>query len=379
MSLPRMCDYMMVSPEVPDEIKEVVRSSIVVIGDNVSNYFWEGTEQEYWNEKDFPNLAPPFRRFFVECRAPKQVISEVTGIQKWRGIARWGCLFGYSDARKVPGNVKERRSRMIEDINEMWQETASLREELEFLSESERLDWIQNLSDWERSALWTLYIQARASLQPSTLFDFMAWAKRKGIRWIAQAILFIQEEKAGFVSPPVGDLTLFISKSGEIVPINPPSGWFISLFDPKFALQGLSMKQANQLVLPLYETCLLTVCFMNCRNVTMSKEVVHYPKKWRRRFGRPEPIRYHVLKIDSMRKVLAIEGKSEEVGLRKALHICRGHFKDYRKSGLFGRHHGIYWWDAHVRGSLQRGVVLKDYDVRRRETSHENETGIKDK
>jgi len=48
------------------------------------------------------------------------------------------------------------------------------------------------------------------------------------------------------------------------------------------------------------------------------------------------------------------------------LHICRGHFKDYRLSvGGLGKHHlkGMWWWAPQVRGTAERGRVEKDYDV----------------
>jgi len=32
--------------------------------------------------------------------------------------------------------------------------------------------------------------------------------------------------------------------------------------------------------------------------------------------------------------------------------------------GLFGQQKGLYWWDAHVRGTAERGVVVKDYEVK---------------
>lgn len=44
----------------------------------------------------------------------------------------------------------------------------------------------------------------------------------------------------------------------------------------------------------------------------------------------------------------------------------RGHFKDYRQSGgLFGKHHGLFWWGSALRGTGLRGVVAKHYAVSR--------------
>jgi hypothetical protein len=43
-----------------------------------------------------------------------------------------------------------------------------------------------------------------------------------------------------------------------------------------------------------------------------------------------------------------------------ALHWVRGHFKDYRSGGLFGRQRGVYWWAPHLAGQADR-VAMKDY------------------
>jgi len=70
------------------------------------------------------------------------------------------------------------------------------------------------------------------------------------------------------------------------------------------------------------------------------------------------------LEIEPMKKVLKSEGNIDEVGLQRALHICRGHFKDYSNGkGLFGKHKGLYWWDSTVRGTESEGKIIKDYNI----------------
>jgi hypothetical protein len=65
-----------------------------------------------------------------------------------------------------------------------------------------------------------------------------------------------------------------------------------------------------------------------------------------------------------MQEVLKREGNVEEGGLKKALHIVRGHFADFTEGrGLFGRHHGLFWMPQHLKGTLDQGLVVKDYDV----------------
>jgi len=74
---------------------------------------------------------------------------------------------------------------------------------------------------------------------------------------------------------------------------------------------------------------------------------------------------YHVLEIEPLRTLFRTEGRSEELGLGQALHICRGHFADHRGKGLFGKVsiRGIFWVPMHVRGTTERGTVRKDYEV----------------
>jgi hypothetical protein len=110
---------------------------------------------------------------------------------------------------------------------------------------------------------------------------------------------------------------------------------------------------------------LLAVSFLHCRNVT-TRTVTAPPRinAARIRRGRKPFHRYHTLVIEPMTNILRTEGTVEQAGLAKALHICRGHFKTYEDRPLFGRLHGTWWWQDSVRGSIEAGVVDKDYEVR---------------
>lgn len=53
--------------------------------------------------------------------------------------------------------------------------------------------------------------------------------------------------------------------------------------------------------------------------------------------------------------------------MKKALHICRGHFKHYGRDGkglLFGKHKATVWIPMHVRGDIEEGAVVKDHSVK---------------
>lgn len=111
---------------------------------------------------------------------------------------------------------------------------------------------------------------------------------------------------------------------------------------------------------------LLAMAFMNCKNVQRrdATEELAPSAKWIRRQKAPQ-IRYHVLDINPMKEVLRKEGGIESNGLKKALHICRGHFATYTEDKpLFGHVTGTFWKPAHVRGQAEQGIVLKDYRVK---------------
>ena len=129
--------------------------------------------------------------------------------------------------------------------------------------------------------------------------------------------------------------------------------------------ESIRFKDGKQLNLSI-NPALLALSFLNCKNVACADATAEIgpAAKWLRRKKAPE-IRYHVLDINPMKAVLRNEGGSESNGLKKALHICRGHFATYTEDKpLFGRVVGTVWKPMHVRGSEDEGVVLKDYRVK---------------
>lgn len=109
----------------------------------------------------------------------------------------------------------------------------------------------------------------------------------------------------------------------------------------------------------------LSLSFMHCKNVELCPvEPNAGINKIRCRSGMQPFLRYHTINIEPMKMVLRTEGGVEANGLKKALHICRGHFATYTKEKpLFGHFTGTVWKPCHVRGSSKHGVVLSDYNV----------------
>lgn len=104
---------------------------------------------------------------------------------------------------------------------------------------------------------------------------------------------------------------------------------------------------------------------LNCKNIVSEDNLP--PEKLNRKRnknGKQELFTYKTLKL-----VLPTESKNigKEYlpsGAKVRIHLCRGHFKKYTKEApLFGRYTGLYWWEPHIRGDKNEGMVIKDYKI----------------
>lgn len=109
---------------------------------------------------------------------------------------------------------------------------------------------------------------------------------------------------------------------------------------------------------------LLAVSFLNCRNVEI---VDHQPdsgmaKAHQKKHGR-QLTKFKTLEISQVKKVLQSASAASGGDLKVALHLCRGHFKNYNERPLFGKHKGMYWWGPAIRGTGP-AAVIKDYSIK---------------
>ena len=282
----RFFDDIVRSGSIPwPELLELLEKSAVILADNVAEYYYSGTDQDYWSlEDDFPNLAPPFELFFVEWKDPPSLLTRASGRRDFPMRKRTGALFTCVEASAIGNQDPGSDCRWVETI------------------------WV-----------WTEF---------------------------------------GNRIDCVGNLTIKVGHDGRTVRFS-EKGYCVATANPALKLQPTAEGMLSSV-----QPALLTVCFLHCKNVNTQ---THVPppalaKKVRLRYGRP-PISYKTLVIDPLKQVLRTEGNGDVVGLRRALHICRGHFKDYRQRGLFGKLRGVYWWSDHVAGTLESGLVKKDYSV----------------
>lgn len=109
---------------------------------------------------------------------------------------------------------------------------------------------------------------------------------------------------------------------------------------------------------------------INCKNIKgVAVKAPQRLNKSRIRKGKVPIFTYKVLNVIIPKRASTSTSTStsggESTGGTVRLHFCRGHFKMFTKEKpLFGRHHGLYWWQPHVRGDRKSGVVMKDYNLK---------------
>jgi len=181
------------------------------------------------------------------------------------------------------------------------------------------------------------------------------------IRWVYNILPFFN--RAGLIEGPLGIIRTFVYYNGQMHVDKDTSIW-CSVF-PFVHRQGGWLLDNSVTMHPFY----LALSFLHCKNVQMkTTDLKGTPlaKSRVKKHGVPGALKFHILEIDAITKILNEMGRAGSEGLKHALHICRGHFKTYTEDApLFGKHVGTYWWDNRVRGTSERGISIKDYSITR--------------
>ena len=109
----------------------------------------------------------------------------------------------------------------------------------------------------------------------------------------------------------------------------------------------------------------LAISLTHCRNVEVrDRPVSRQVRRMAERKGQPVIV-YKELVIDAFRKQVRYETQGDGGNeIKRALHICRGHFATYGDHNpLFGKYTGTFWRPMHVRGHKEIGEVKKTYKV----------------
>lgn len=272
----------------------------VFVADNVAAWLWQQRAGRVNPERDFPCIVPPFEFTWIEW---KDVWDE--------GVDRVGVLFACQD----------------------------------FGSDED--------GGTDRIASW----MARSMANKSAIDFAGSLVPVDPMRWIVYALPCARAIGSG----PVGPLKMWcgaLTPEGNIAAAE--GGHMMNFGVYPEGMEAGAIKAFTQLMTEGF----LTLSFLNCKNVVREECL---PSRQERRAAerRGEQItRYKTLRIEPMKRVLANEGGIAENGLKRALHICRGHFAHYSEDRpLFGKYVGQFWVPAHVRGTSEAGAVQKDYAV----------------
>jgi hypothetical protein len=163
-------------------------------------------------------------------------------------------------------------------------------------------------------------------------------------KWILWCEVFIDYGQRGIAAQgPHGSIFMLVDEHGAIL----DKPWMQ-------AYDGGKYTGVMRNLMTFTHPTLLAITFLHCRNVTVVDNPVppKLARRYRERHEGRAPAAHKTLIIEPLKSVLRKEGRSGEVGIQKAMHICRGHFKDYREGrGLFGKYHQLVWQPMLVRGT----------------------------
>lgn len=297
-------------------------SAVIIKADAVAKYLFEVMPENVDLNTDFPNIAPPFELMAVEAfvsgvsrDGPNgRVVSELPPHRLLWIAQSVKCDSAMFAAQAVAAYVhalqRQNRNKPI---------FADQREFALYLADIYRLApcWISSV----------------------VMFDELLFDKHTDRSPSAMSLICIDAAGRGCTA-----------EDGNIVCLN--------TMHPVF--KGLETS-----TLSFFYPYFLTASFMHCKNVEL-RDMPNDPgfvRRFTKWHGRP-PVQYKEIDITPMRKVIRTTAAEYGTGTRQALHICRGHFKDYREHGLFGKFKGLFWWDQMVRGSEAEGVIKKTYNVK---------------
>lgn len=316
-------------------------AATVLSVDNVSEYIYDKYEPYNESWKSAPTLAPMLNPLFIETLKPKNAPKALPN--------KWGALFKWeSDNLKTRFQGKLVPAGMPRDlVNSLWDQ-------------------------YWHNAHWLMEYQLSISIDGRIYADDFIGicALDKSGKYIGNTHIsacigngYFAQKQHEWVKRSSGKTFDEIEKGQRdgLIP-KPYMGK-----QPSHASEG---DQLDALIHPMLTALLMGLTLAHCKNVELvsqeppdklsNRAMKHYGKHL---------IKYHILKVNPLRTVVHVDGgednpeKSKE-SHSKPLTIFRGHFKDFRDGkGLFGKYKEIYWWDQHVRGNEENGVVIKDYAV----------------
>ena len=321
--------------------------SEVFVTTNVTEYFFAGTDQEFWDIKShFPNLAPLYDSFWIETKAPTHIRSAVHGMQPWtlsdsdlyRRPKRWGAWFlNIAPGTPIGDAYTQVTSKPIPDV-ENWSYAITL--------------FKQDEDDGVPEPMWSFAMKVNKAtgeaVRASENYPIDPYFFR------SDAIGPTDEQIREIESRPDGKRKIIGVQDGLTGKVAQCS------FRDTYEMEAIT----------LLKPLLLAISFAHCRNVVRVPNHAS-PKQNKKRVARNLPPfhKFHTLEIGPMRKIIDYAAASyrgkKSTQIEMALHTVRGHFKTYTpEKPLMGHAVGTWFWGDTARGSHKRGTVTKQYEVK---------------
>src|SRR5579875_2779438 len=286
----RLYEKLLRCPTISQECKELVKSAQRIVADNVADYYYRGTDQEYWRiATDFPNLAPPFECCFIECRAPQSIVSREFGTKPWSPEMgyEWGILCtAVSRTQRLEALRDEQGRRLLwrearealahlEPTLQDWKQGRIVAppklegdlEQLAFAPEllETHIEHTRQLLAWMQEGRWD-QVQRRFESEP--------W------EWTLDLLTFVNFSRGEKdLLGPLWWTRLRIRENGEVQANehgaalweDEPMGVvneYLNLVRLQDAAQyATAVHQARLSLAPFLHTALLTISFLHCKNV----------------------------------------------------------------------------------------------------------------
>lgn len=165
-----------------------------------------------------------------------------------------------------------------------------------------------------------------------------------------------------------GFVHIVCTKLGE--PLTVP---FASIYPTEFGAVGTLQFHllADELREAIGKRCNLiwfALALLNCKNVETEKHAHDAKLQQARARRNKQPLRdFYRLNV-RLPKSAQSRTSGQATGELRPFHTVMGHLADYREgAGLFGKHKGVFWIPAHVRGSKDAGIVNKNYALKGKE------------
>lgn len=332
--------------DVDTQLDKSLVDAHVICSTNVTQYYFAGTDQEFWHlDQHFPNLAPPFDSFWIETKAPTHINSKVYGQQPWdfgespayARPPRWGAWFLNAN---LPIDT------VPDDVRELF-ELANFKDPAHYWMFCVMLFTQQEGSD--AFPVWSFVFMI--DKQTGELLKNPLSYMPDPFPWAGGPLGSFRRTIEDLQDRHVPDLPIKLT-SGKEVLLN--------------ASEIFEM-EAMSLLKPL----MLAISFLHCRNV---KRVPNYPSPQlnKKRMSRnlPPMHKFYTLEIEPMKEIIrqavaSYRGLRGASGIEMALHSVKGHFKNYgADKPLMGHHVGTWFWAGMTRGSRKRGSVKKHYEVK---------------